>query len=357
MKVAVLGAGAGGTAVAFDHAAHGHDVAVFDFPEFPDTIAAIAVSGGIHAEGDISGFAPIRSAGHDIDETLDGATLVYVVGPAYSTERFGEAVAGKLQAGQHVVVTPGSCGGALAFVRAAGLDSGPQVAVAETSTLPYAVRLVQPGHVHVFLELCGGVLLAGVPSDSTASIVELVAGVYPSIEPASGVMQTTLQNANPVIHPAVTLANAARIEVSGGDFLFYEQGVSDGTGRLIEAIDGERIAIGAAIGLEIVPDPVMGVRQGYMLDADYGSGYRTAPGFRGIGAQPGLAHRYLDEDVGYGLVFLSALGRQLEVPTPTIDAVIHLASLLRGRDYRTEAARTPASLGIDGLSAADLARL
>jgi hypothetical protein len=36
------------------------------------------------------------------------------------------------------------------------------------------------------------------------------------------VFQTTLQNGNPVIHPAVTLTNAALIERTAGDFRFYE---------------------------------------------------------------------------------------------------------------------------------------
>ena len=43
MKITVLGAGAGGTAVAFDCASHGHDVRLFDFDQFPDNVAKIAV--------------------------------------------------------------------------------------------------------------------------------------------------------------------------------------------------------------------------------------------------------------------------------------------------------------------------
>jgi len=31
MNIAVLGAGAGGTTLAFDYAAHGHEVSLFDF--------------------------------------------------------------------------------------------------------------------------------------------------------------------------------------------------------------------------------------------------------------------------------------------------------------------------------------
>jgi opine dehydrogenase len=304
--------------MAFDCASHGHDVRLFDFEQFPDNIATIAGQGGIHAEGDISGFGPIVYSGHDIDEALKDAELIYVVGPAYSTEPFGKVVAGKLKAGQ---------------------------------------TLTEPGRIRVFLKLKAGNLLAALPGEHTADILKLIDDVYPSMEPAESVLQTSLQNANPVIHPAVTLSNAARIEMTGGDFLFYEEGVSDSVGRLIAALDSERIAIGKKLGITILPDPEMGMRQGYMLEANYGSGYRKAPGFLGIGAQPQLDHRYLHEDVGYGLVFMSKLGEQIGVTTPGIDAVINVASIVMARDYRAEALRTPQSLGIADRSAEELAAL
>ena len=41
MKIAVLGSGNGGCAVAFDWAKHGHDVYLFDFEEFSANIDAI----------------------------------------------------------------------------------------------------------------------------------------------------------------------------------------------------------------------------------------------------------------------------------------------------------------------------
>ncbi len=358
MQITVLGAGAGGTAVAFDCALHGHQVRLFDFDQFPDNIATIAEQGGINAEGDISGFGPIAYSGHDIDEALQDAELIYVVGPAYSTEPFGQAVLGKLSPGQTVIVSPSSCGGALAFKRAAGLAlHDDSIRVAETSTLHYAVRLTEPGKIRVFLKLKAGNLLAALPSKHTGDILELIADVYPSMEPADSVLQTSLQNANPIIHPAVTLSNAARIEMTGGDFLFYEEGVSDSVGRLIEALDKERIAIGNKLGIAILPDPEIGKRQGYMLEANYGSGYRQAPGFLGISAQPQLDHRYLNEDVGYGLVFMSKLGHQVGIETPGIDAVINVASIVMARDYKAESLRTPESLGIANYSADELARL
>ncbi len=57
-----------------------------------------------------------------------------------------------------------------------------------------------------------------------------------------------------------------------------------------------------------------------MTEPNYSTGYSTAPGFRGIKAQDELHHRYLTEDVGYWMVFLTDLARHLSVPTPTMDA-------------------------------------
>jgi len=357
MNIAVLGAGAGGTTLAFDYAAHGHEVSLFDFPQFPGNIAAIAEQGGIHAEGDISGFSGIKYAGHDIDRALETAELIYVVGPAFSTESFGEAVAGKLRPGQTIIVSPGSCGGALAFKRSAGLElEDDSIRIAETHTLHYAVRLSKPGRVHVFLKLTAGNLLAALPGWHTKDVLRLIADVYPGMEAAKNVIQTSLQNANPVIHPAVSLANAARIE-GEGDFLFYEEGVTNSVGRMIEAVDRERIAIGERLGIKIYSDPEIGMRQGYMLENNYGSGYRNAPGFLGITAQPQLDHRYINEDVGYGLVFMSRLAKQVGVETPAIDAIIQVTSILMHRDYAAEALRTPDSLGIGTLSAKQLGSL
>jgi opine dehydrogenase len=70
MRIAVLGSGNGGCAVAFDCAVHKHSVHLFDFDTFPDNIKGVQQQGGICAEGVLEGFAPIAYAGHDIEEAL-----------------------------------------------------------------------------------------------------------------------------------------------------------------------------------------------------------------------------------------------------------------------------------------------
>jgi opine dehydrogenase len=358
MRVAVLGAGNGGLASAFDFAQHGHEVSLYNVPEFGANLVAVQEAGGITATGDLEGFAPIRYAGHDAAEATAGADLVVLVGPAYSTEPLAVAVASHLADGMAVLVCPGSCAGAIAFKRAAGLAlDDDRHTVGETSTLPYAVRATEPGVVRVYLKLTTGVYLAGVPRGSTDRLYDLVEDVWPAVEKADSVFQTTLQNGNPVIHPAVTLLNAGLLERTGGDFLFYEEGVTASVGRLIEAVDGERLAIAGALGVTILSEPALGARQGYMREENYSTGYSTAPGFLGIRAQQRLDHRYLTEDVGYGLVFLTDLATRLGVPTPAMDAVITIASVVLARDFRAEGARTVGGLGLDGLSREQLAAL
>ena len=66
MRVAVLGAGNGGVASAFDFAQHGHEVALYAPEEHGDNVVAVDRAGGITSSGDLEGFAPIRYAGHDV---------------------------------------------------------------------------------------------------------------------------------------------------------------------------------------------------------------------------------------------------------------------------------------------------
>jgi opine dehydrogenase len=353
-----LGSGNGGCAVAFDCASHGHSVNLFDFTRFSDNIRKIQETGGIYAEGALEGFASIQYAGHDIERVLDRAEIIIAVGPAYSTQPFAKACRPYLQNGQIVLICPGSCGGSLAFKNGAGLsirDSA--TVVAETSTLPYAVRLVEAGKIRVFLKLRGGLFVAAVPASNTDKVLRSISDVYPAMARAKNVLQTSMQNGNPVIHPTVTLLNAALLERTQGDFYFYKEGVTPAVGRLLKAIDEERLAIGDRLGVRVIAEPEIGCMQGYMRESTYDRGYAEAPGFRGIRAPKTLNHRYIHEDVGYGLAFWHRLGKQIGVETPNIAAVIQIASVLMGRDYLGEEKRTMESLGLSGYTAEELAQL
>jgi len=341
--------------MAFEWANKGHDVSMFDFTEFPKNIQAINAAGGITSEGGMEGFAKLFYAGHDIKRTLDEAEIVFIVGPAYSTAAFGKACKPYIKKGLIYVVCPSSCVGSLVFKQALGLPlKDESVIVAETSTLPYAVRITGDARIDVYNRLKGSYFIAALPSKYNRKVYNLVSKVNDTVEMAENILQTTLQNANPIIHPSVTLLNAALIERTGGDFLFYEEGVTKAVGRVIQAMDMERIAIGEKLGIKVIPDPVLALKQGYMADETYDIGYSKAPGFKGIKAQSRLDHRYINEDAGYGLVFFADLARQIGVDTPTMDAVIQLSSVVMARDYKGEGARTMKTTGLNSYDLASL---
>jgi len=351
MRVAILGSGNGGTAAAFEWAQAGHEVSLWDFEEFGENIAAIAASGHIEGRVKFEGTAPVRYAGHDLARAVDGADLVLVVGPAYAHEALGEALRGHLSTEAAYCMLPSGCNGAVVLKKALGLDLRDDTyVIGETGTLPYGCRLVEPGLVRVTTRVLDGLFVAALPSSRTDELLAKLQVVWPQAEAAANVLQTTLQNGNPVLHPAIMLLNAARIENTGGDFLFYTEGVTPATARLMQAIDDERIALGEAIGVRIVPDPEMGVRQGYLSEATWLKGYNQGIGFAKSQAPKTLDFRYLTEDVHYGLVFISELARQFGVPTPAVDTVIQLASIVLDTDFRAQGRRLPADLGFADLT-------
>jgi len=71
-------------------------------------------------------------------------------------------------------------------------------------------------------------------------------------------------------------------------------------------------------------------------------------GYAGIRAPASMETRYLSEDVPAGLVPMASLGRHLGILTPTMDAIITLASTVHAVDYWADG-RTVERLGLAGL--------
>jgi opine dehydrogenase len=358
MKIAILGSGNGGCTAAADWALLGHEVYLWDFEQFKDNINGINTNGGIQVQGAIKGFAKLAYAGHDLQKTLKQADFIQVIGPAYATDAFGKACRPYLEKGQIVCVSPSSGAGAIKFKNALGVNiEDDSFIISEISTLPYATRVMAPGKVEVFLKLTGGVYLSAIPAKDTEKVYHIFKLAYPHASMANSLFMTMLQTGNTIIHPSVTLLNAGRIESTKGDFYFYEDGATPATGRLIEALDNEKLALSDVLEAGIIRDTKIKLDQGYNAEESYETGYRTAPGFKGIKAQSNLDTRYMNEDVGYGLVFMSDLGRRFGVPTPVTDAMILIASIIMKRDYKKEAALTLSSLGLGDYSLEQLKAL
>ena len=69
-----------------------------------------------------------------------------------------------------------------------------------------------------------------------------------------------------------------------------------------------------------------------------------------------LEHRYIKEDVGYGLVPMAEIGRLVGVKTPVIDALITLASVISRTDYRKNGL-TLEAMGLAGVKGKELQKI
>ena len=355
--VAVLGAGNGGCAAAADIGSRGYEVRLYN--RSSERLRPILDRGGLEklgATGD--GFVELPIVTTDLAEAVSGADLVMLTVPVSSHPFFARELTSLLSLEQVLFLNPGHMGGGLfiahEFHRLTGRTD---VRTCEVSTLTYACRMKEPAVVNI-MSTTTNLPFAAFPGRHQQELFELLSPLYPQLLQASHVLETGFLDINAVEHPPQIICNAGWLEHTKGDYLFYYEGTTPSVGRVIDAVDRERQALASAAGVPTKPFTEIFHQMGYTSAraAEEGSAYRalreSSPN-RWIKGPPSLDHRYIHEDVGWGLVPWSEMGRAYGVPTPTMDALIVLGGALNNRDYRAEGL-TLERLGLAGVDAADL---
>lgn len=344
-RVTVLGGGNTAFCMAANLALAGYEVLLWEHPDFAHTLAPIRDLLTIHLDG-AAHTGPARLAGVTTDPAAALAwseTLVCSV-PSYAQQPFLEQIVPHLRPGHLLAWLPGNLG-ALAtarVLREAGIEG---VIVAESDTAPYVCRKSAPDRAVIW----GTVAALGIgvePASQTDEAMPVLRALFPGASAYGSALEAGLSALNPVVHPPGVLMNAGRIERSRGEFWFYEEGVTPSVVRVIEAVDRERLALGAALGLSLTPVAEAFHRAGFGPAGDL---WATINGSRMLTAlrAPGQVEtRWLTEDIPYGLATWAALGDQLSVATPTMDALVTLASTTLDRDLAAEI-RGPEALGLE----------
>ena len=353
-RVAVLGGGAGGHAVAAECAWAGHEVTLFEAPEFASTIAAVRETRTVEVLGRGLESVPANLAGvtTDVGHAVRGADLVFIITPCFGHEPMAQACAPHLSDGQSVVFF-GEGSGAL-VMRKVLHDRGVRadVLLGETNTLPYLARLRGPARVHVIWKK-GGTLLAAYPGRRAAELLAKLQPIWPCLSGATNVLETILVNFNAIDHVVTMICNAGLLETRTTPCLLWGEGASPGVARAIEAVDNEILAIRAALGfVDRTPYRDFLLKQGF-LDAPqpttHEAVHRSTLAASVFPCGPdALRSRYITEDVPYAHVLIADIGDVAGVETPVIDGLIALASVMNAEDYRARG-RTLASLGLGGL--------
>jgi opine dehydrogenase len=352
MKIAVLGGGNGAYACAADLTEKGHEV------RWWRRNAAALPGDGVVTLKDADGERSVKIARlcKDIGEAVRGAELLVMPDPAFTQEDNAARLAPHLVDGQVVFLPPGSFGSYVMsrIIRETGNRA--DFAFAETGTLPWLTRKHGPGTAAITARATR--LPTGVfPNKNRDLGFSVLRKAFSSIEPVQDALSAALMNAGPIIHPPLILMNAGPLE-HFERWDIHNEGTQPSIRRVTDALDAERIAARAALGYEA---PHFPLADHYRADGDewmYGRRvHKKLTDSKDWRERIVLTeHRYMREDVEYGLAFLVSVCEWAGVPCPVARGLLALGSAVLGRDLRATG-RTLEKLGLSKLTKNEMRQL
>jgi len=341
MRIAVLGGGHGAYAAAADLAEQGHEVRLWR--RDPAAFAPVLKSATIRLK-DAKGLRSVRLAlaTTDIGAALKDAALVLVPVPATAQADIAQAMAPHLERGQVIFYAPGTFGS----YATACITKAPEVMFAETATLPYLARKHAPDEIAITIRAKR--LPVGVfPARRTSEAMGIIAQAYPVVHPIEDALSAALMNAGPIIHPPLILMNAGPLE-HAERYDIHKEGTQPSIRSVTDALDGERIALREALGYAPYHYPL---RDHYTSDRwMYGDAHDRLTESGDWREHIDLrSHRYMREDVAFGLAFLVSVARWAGVEAPVASGLLAIASAALGEDLYATSPRTFEALKLANL--------
>jgi opine dehydrogenase len=328
MRVGIIGAGAiaYGAAAFLENA--GHKARLWS----PSGERTKALAGGepLTARGAVEGtFHPEIAA--DARTAVVSADAILIALPANGHKTVLAAIAPHISAGQAVLISSHASFGALYLAKLLA-RRGLVIPIVAWGTTLTSGRQLSPVEVNVST-IRQKVDIATLPQHLSESGLTICQSLFGErFVQRDGLLAIALSNLNPQNHMGIALCNLTRME--RGEPWSQGQNVTPAVGRLLEALDAERLAIAQALGLSVrnifehfhlsfhVPlASVSQMNQTMHAEGRGGTGPATADS------------RYVLEDVPFGLVVTALLGRKCGRPALLHEAGIRIFSALYGRDF------------------------
>jgi opine dehydrogenase len=331
MRIAILGAGGIGLGYAAMLQQAGHRPVVWS--PTGKSVEAHA-DGEVTVSGNIEGSFRFEFADSPEAVTRDAEVVVLAV-PGYGHRAVIEQILPFARDGQTFIVSAQLSFSAVYL--ADQLESrGVNADVVAWATTVLMGRRTGPSAIAI-----GGIRdvleLAALPASSTERCLALCTTLFGDrFRAVDSVVAIALSNLNPPIHMASALCNLTRIEK--GEYWANYDGITPAVARLIEALDLERLALAAELGVT-----VRTVEQHYRLTFAIPEGLSVAEMAaivherrKGPPGPTSLDTRFVTEDVPFGIVPLLALANERRMDLPLHRAGIAMFSALYGRDFAKE---------------------
>ncbi|MER8820650.1 NAD/NADP octopine/nopaline dehydrogenase family protein [Mesorhizobium sp. M0991] len=351
MRVSILGAGAIAYGLAAYLAQSGHSPTLWS-PSGHRT-RTLATGELLKATGDIEATVPVRIA-KDCRDAIDHADVVVIALPAYGHKMVMDAAAPHLADGIPVIISSHSSFGAL-YLRKRLTERKVRLPIVVWGTTLLTGRQLGSTEVNV-TSIRQKLDVATLPFSYQDQGHELCTALFGDrFVKRDGLLAIALSNLNPQNHLGIALLNLTRMEKAEQ----WSQGgnVTPAVGRLIEALDAERLAIAAHFGIA-----VRTVQEHFSLSfhvpmstVSEMNQEMDRQGRGGFGPTT-IESRYILEDVPFGLLPTAVLGKISGNPVTLHESGISILSAAYGRDLKADNDILPA-LGIEGMAKADLEAL
>jgi len=333
MKVGIIGTGAVGLTYAERIAQRNHEPLLYAPRQLANT--RFQASKRVTFIGLVEGTRTFRHT-HAPENLSDMDMLIFCLrgnGHKYAMDR----VAPHILPGQIVLISSHCSLGALYLSRLLRKRAitVPVLAIATTFA---GGAIAQDGRVHVTYQRTE-VDIAALPAHDLTVAIDALRRLFDcDMTQSPNVIAISLNNLNPQIHLANALLNFTRIENAEPWDNF--SGITPGVGRLIAQLDKERLAIARAFQapvrtvhehyLKSYPGPHAGQNIHEMAQAIKARRSETTPG------PTNLSHRFLTEDLPFGIACTLALARIAQTPAPLHASGMALMSACCGHDFQAD---------------------
>lgn len=352
-KVAILGAGNGGRALAAYLRLQGQRVSLWN--RSWSQLEELRQSGTIRLSGALEGVANGIETSHDLADAVSDADLVMLVTTADAHSKVVEAAAPFLSPDTCIFLQPGRTGGAFEVNKVLNkVLPGHGILICESQSLLFACRAVSACEVRVIgVKEC--VPVAALPYAQTSAIVSRLQLIMPGMKKAESLLHTSLENIGAIFHPAIVLFNAAAIE-RGETFYFYRD-ITPRVSDFLVKLDQERLNLGRAYGVGL-----RSIFEWITFAYPSSSGdtlcerFQSNSAYHDIVSPPRLESRMLLEDIPTGLVPMIELGKLVGLEMPLMKSLVVLGETLLQCDLQTTG-RTMERMGLQGCSPQDIVRM